>query len=113
VTYVPRLLRNWPFLTLVLLAVAVLFIWSAFGLRGYDRFPGAAAFLVLRVVLAPFSTLATWVDPLLGRAPEWLDIVLTGLIGFLPYALADVLLRLVVGRRSAAAGAPDRTAHGE
>lgn len=63
-----------------------------------DGFSEGAAGLVWTAAaqfLAPFSRIATWVDPYLQPLPEWVDVATTLGLGLVPYMAADFLLRRI------------------
>jgi hypothetical protein len=49
--------------------------------------------------LAPFSLVATWVDPYFRGFPEFVDLAGTLGLGLLPYAAVDAVHRRLVLRR--------------
>jgi hypothetical protein len=52
-----------------------------------------AVFSMAHLYLWPFRQIATWINPHLRGFPEWVDIAGTGLLGAMPYILADLALR--------------------
>jgi hypothetical protein len=83
--------RN-PVMTVALVAVVVRFgaplVSDGFGEGALGALWTAAA-----LALAPFSAVATWVDPFFSRFPELVDIIGTLVLGLVPYAAMDAVYR--------------------
>jgi hypothetical protein len=90
----------------VSLAVAALVIRYGFPLLGVGLAGGPAGWLWTGVayVLWPFSIVATLIDPHLRGFPEWVDISVTLVLGLVPYAVLDALVRLPAIRRMRSGG---------
>jgi hypothetical protein len=90
----------------VSLAVAALVVRYAFPLLGAGLDGGPARWLRTGAVfvLWPFSIVATLIDPHLRGFPEWVDVSVTLVLGLMPYAVLDALVRLPAIRRISSGG---------
>jgi hypothetical protein len=88
-----RFLLGNPFLLLAIASYLLVQVWFMAPLEVQESLVSRVVFSAASVFLWPFRQLATWVDPHLRGFPEWLDVVGTGLLGALPYILADLAFR--------------------
>jgi hypothetical protein len=75
---------------------------------GFDRGAVGAVWAAATWTLAPFSVVASTVDPMVRGLPEWVDIVVTLALGLVPYLALDHAWRAVVRPRRSP-GPVDRT----
>lgn len=104
-----RLLLGNPLLLLGIVSYLFIQVWSMAPLEVRELVVTGAVFSMANLFLWPFRQMATLIDPYLRGFPEWVDIVGTGLLGAVPYVLADLALRRTwrTSRTSAPAGPPE------
>lgn len=88
-----RLLLGNPFLILAIASFLFVQLWFMAPPEAQEPFMARAVFSMASFVLWPFRALATWIDPLVRGVPGWVDILGTGLLGAVPYVVADVAFR--------------------
>jgi hypothetical protein len=105
-----RFLLGNPFLLLAIGSYLLVQVWFMAPLGVREPLVARAVFAMATHFLWPFRQVATWLDPHLRGFPEWVDVVGTGLLGALPYVLADLALRRTRGAlRSRAPRGPSST----
>jgi hypothetical protein len=62
-------------------------------LDGFSEGVAGAVWTGAALFLAPFSRIATGIDPWLQPLPEWVDVAVTLALGLLPYLVLDFAYR--------------------
>jgi hypothetical protein len=82
----------------------VLLVWGITPPDFQEHGVGRAILWGVAPVLRPFAFVATQVDPWFRGFPQWIDVVGTAFLGFLPYALGDLACRRLRAARGSRLG---------